>query len=235
VRLLDAMLVDARAGTSGVLVLHGAPGLGKSALLSHAISCAAPVPVLRATGVESESGLPFSGLHQLLRPVIDKLDRLPSGQTDAVRGALGLAEPARDRFLLRVGVLSLLGEAAEPEGLLCVVDDAQWLDGESADALLFTARRLQSEGIVMLFAARDTGDRTFSAPGLPCLELTGLYAEAAARLLAAGAGPPLAPAAAAALVTLTGGKPPGPDRASGRSDRASTHRARASARPAACQ
>src|SRR5262252_4572920 len=148
--VLDQMLADARAGTSGVLVVQGPPGVGKSALLGYAADHAGPVRVLRATGIEAESGLPFSGVHQLLRPVFGLLDRLPAGQAAALRGALGLADPAGDRFLIGVGVLSLLGEAAEPGGLLAAIDDAQWLDTESADALLFAARRLQCEGISVL-------------------------------------------------------------------------------------
>jgi len=204
--VLDQMLADARAGTSSVLVVQGPPGVGKSALLEYAADHADPLRVLRATGIEAESGLPFAGLHQLLRPALGLLDRLPAGQAAALRGALGLAGPAGDRFLIGVGLLSLLGEAAEPEGLLGLIDDAQWLDAESADALLFATRRLQSEGIVLLLAARDAGTRTLAAPGLPHLSLPGLPAAAAAALLA-DVGPRLAPAAADALIALTGGNP----------------------------
>jgi DNA-binding CsgD family transcriptional regulator len=203
---LDRMLADARAGTSSVLVVHGPPGVGKSAVLAYAAGHAGPLRVLRAIGIEAESGLPFAGLHQLLRPVLGLADRLPAPQAAALRGALGLAGPAGDRFLIGVGVLSLLGEAAEPEGLLAVVDDAQWLDAESAGALLFAARRLQCEGIVLLLACRDTGTPAFAAAGLPHLSLPGLPAAAAAALLAS-AGPQMAPGAADALITRTGGNP----------------------------
>ncbi|MEV0199529.1 LuxR C-terminal-related transcriptional regulator [Nonomuraea sp. NPDC050691] len=157
--------------------------------------------VLRAGGVEPEADLAFAALHQLLRPVTGLLEALPGPQRDAVAGALGLAAPSSDRFLVSAGVLSLLAEAAVPDGLLCLVDDVQWLDRASADALLFAARRLRTEGVVMLLAVR--GD--MPVKGLPELRVGGLDAASAGDLLGSRAA--VAPAVRDRLVTLSGGNP----------------------------
>ena len=179
--VLDDLLRKARAGNSGALVLRGDPGIGKTALLAAAVDRADGCRFIRATGVEEEAELPYAGLHLLLRPALDRIAALPDVQADALRGALGLAKAGSpDRFLVGLAVLSLLAEAAGDGPLLCVVDDAQWLDRPSADALAFAARRLDSESIVMLFGARDGG---FSAAGLPELRVAGLSAGAAADLL----------------------------------------------------
>ncbi len=123
--------------------------------------------VLRGFGVESESELAFAALHQIVRPVLDHLERLPSPQASALKGAFGLATAHdTDRFLIAVGALSLLAEVAEERPLLCLVDDAQWLDQASWDALAFAARRLEAEGIVLLLAARDDEVHPFAAPGV---------------------------------------------------------------------
>ncbi|MEV4620763.1 LuxR C-terminal-related transcriptional regulator [Asanoa sp. NPDC049573] len=168
------------AAAGGAVVLRGGPGIGKTALLDWAAGLPA-ARVLRGSGVEFEAELPFAGLSQLLRPVLDRLDRLPGPQRAAVSGAFGLARgEAADRLLVGFGVLSLLAEAAADGPLLCLVDDAHWLDAVSADALLFAARRLSGEGVVLVFAARDGG---FAAPGLPELRLDGLGAVDAVRLL----------------------------------------------------
>jgi DNA-binding CsgD family transcriptional regulator len=183
-RLVDA----ARDGAGGAVVLRGGPGIGKTALLDWAAGLPA-ARVLRGSGVEFEAQLPFAGLSQLLRPIIDRLDRLPGPQRAALAGAFGLGTgEASDRLLIGFGVLSLLAEAAEDGPVLCLVDDAHWLDTVSADALLFAARRLSGEGVVLVFAARDGG---FAAPGLPELLLEGLDAVDAARLLAADLDPTL--------------------------------------------
>ncbi|HEV3013723.1 MAG TPA: ATP-binding protein, partial [Actinomycetota bacterium] len=204
---LERLLADARRSRSGVLVVRGEAGAGKSALLEHAAGQADGMLVLRATGVESEAELPFAALHQLLRPVLGLTTRLPEPQAAALGGALGLAVPrAEDRFLVSVAVLSLLGEAAEERPVLCLVDEAQWLDRSSAEALVFAARRLEAEGVVCLFAARDGDPRDFAAPGLPELRLQGLDAEAAAALLA-GAGAELPAEVVGRLVEGTGGNP----------------------------
>ncbi|MGB0095359.1 MAG: hypothetical protein WBP81_22830, partial [Solirubrobacteraceae bacterium] len=164
---------------------------------------------LPVVGVEAESDLDFAGLHSLMRPIVELLSRLPEPQRVGLAAALGLA-PAEgsDRFLVSAGVLSLFAAAADERPLLCVVDDAQWLDVPSADSLAFAARRLGAEGIVILFAAREDERRHFDAPRLEELVLGGLdqasalllldrgHGEAAAsvreRLLAEAAGNPLA-------------------------------------------
>ena len=132
-------------GTSGALVLRGDPGIGKTALLAQAAERASGFRVIRAAGIEEESELPFAGLHLLLRPALDRIAALPDVQAEALRGALGW--PRRGRLTASWSgsrVLSLLAELAADQPLLCVVDDAQWLDRASADALLFAARRLDS-------------------------------------------------------------------------------------------
>ena len=205
---IDALLEGTRASRSGVLVVRGEAGIGKSSLLEHAVAACADVPVLRATGVESESELAFAGLHQLLRPVLGLLDRLPASQAGALAGAFGLDGAAvGDRFLVSLGTLGLLAEAAEERGLVCVVDDAQWLDEPSAEALVFASRRLEAEGVVVFMAVREPDVRTFEASGLPELRLAGLSGEAAAALLAEHAGPGLAATVHDTLVTFSGGNP----------------------------
>ncbi|MER5256615.1 AAA family ATPase [Streptomyces sp. NPDC002855] len=194
--LLDGLLAKARQGHSAALVVRGEAGIGKSALLAHAAATATAhatthrTSLLQATGIEAESELPFAGLHLLLHRVTDRIHDLPEPQAKALRAALGLAPSARaDRFLIGLAVLTLLADLAEGEGsLLCLIDDAQWLDQASADALLFAARRLAAEGVVMVFAARDAHAPPFPAQGLPELRLTGLDDEAAGELLAEHAG-----------------------------------------------
>ena len=179
--VLDDLLSKARAGNSGALVLRGDPGIGKTALLAAAVDRADGFRVISATGVEEEAELPYAGLHLLLRSELDRVAALPDVQADALRGALGLAKAGPpDRFLVGLAVLSLLAEAAGDGPLLCVVDDAHWLDRASADALAFAARRLDSESTVVLFGARDNG---FPAAGVPELRVAGLSAQAAAALL----------------------------------------------------
>ncbi|GIG57703.1 transcriptional regulator [Longispora fulva] len=174
---IDALLAGCRAGESGTLVLSGEPGIGKTHLLGYAAGRATDLPLLRGTGIESEAELPFAGLHMLLRPALDRVDALPGPQRRALRGAfgLGVADPV-DRLLTGLAVLSLLAELGP---VLCLVDDAQWLDRASAEALLFAARRLHSEGVGLLFAARPG----FRAPGLPTRTVAGLEPDAAAALL----------------------------------------------------
>ena len=151
--------------------------------------------VLGGCGIESEASLPYSGLHQVLRPILPAIDRLPAPQARALRAALGLADGAGDQwFLVSLAVLSLLSEAAEDGPLLCLVDDAHWLDDASAESLVFAGRRLEAEGVAMLFAARDGEVRSLEGPGLPELPLDGLDADAAAALLDEHAGVALAPA-----------------------------------------
>ncbi|MFI6456359.1 LuxR C-terminal-related transcriptional regulator [Streptosporangium amethystogenes] len=206
---LDEVIARARDGFGGALVLRGGAGAGKTALLDAAALDAAAarggaMRVLRATGVESESDLAFSALHQVLWPVAGLLDALPEPQRDAVRAALGLAAGSLgDRFLVGAGVLSLLAEAAAPDGLMCVVDDFQWVDRASADALLFAARRLGTERIAMLFAVRGEAP----VKGVPLtVDVRGLAESAAAELLESRHG--VLPAQVKReLITLTGANP----------------------------
>jgi DNA-binding CsgD family transcriptional regulator len=178
---ISALLDGARSGTSGALVLRGEAGIGKSALLDHAAG-AGTARVLRGMGVEGEAELPFAGLHMLLRPALTCLEALPGPQRTALEAALGLGSgDGRDPMLVGLAVLSLLTEYADG-GLLCLVDDAQWLDRASRDALLFAARRLQAEGVVIIFAVRE-GEGSFPAAGLNELRLGGLSPEASAALL----------------------------------------------------
>jgi DNA-binding CsgD family transcriptional regulator len=200
--VLDDLLAGAAAGRSGALVITGEPGIGKTALLDHAASATA-ARLLRATGAESEAELPFAGLQLLLRPVLGSLDALPEVQATALRGALGLAATGvPDRFLVGLAVLSLLSEVAGDGPLLCVVDDAQWLDKESAEALLFVARRLDAEGVVLLLGSREPA----RFPGLPALPLSGLDAAASAALLAER-GEDLSPQLRYRLLAEAGGNP----------------------------
>jgi len=200
------MLLDgARASRSGVLVLRGEAGVGKTALLEDTRERAADMHVLSATGVESEAELPFAGLHQLIRPALDLVERLPGPQASALQGALGLSDRGgNERFLVSAACLTLLSELAERRPVLCLIDDAQWLDTASADALLFVARRLEAEGIVMLFGVREGDVRSFEARGLEDLELGSLDDEAAGELIAHGDGR-IAASVRDALIAQAGG------------------------------
>ena len=172
VSALDHVIEAARAGESRVLVIRGEPGVGKTALLDYLAGQASGCRVVRALGVQSEMELAFAGLHQLCAPMLSRLDRLPVPQREALRTAFGLAAgPAPDRFLVGLAVLSLLSEAAAERPLMCLVDDQQWLDSASAQALGFVARRLAAESVVLVFAARDPGDEL---AGLPELAVEGL-------------------------------------------------------------
>jgi DNA-binding CsgD family transcriptional regulator len=202
---IEALLDGARAGRSAVLLVRGEPGIGKSELLAHAVRAAGDLPVLCATGLEPESDLAFAGLHQLLRPVLDRLDSLPGPQAEAVRRAFGLADgPISNPFLISLATLTLLADVAEGRGLLCLVDDAHWLDRSSADVLLSVARRLDAEGVVLLMAARDGDSRRLRTGDLPELELGGLDDEAAMALLA---GPRVDARVRARLLEISRGNP----------------------------
>ncbi|WP_030674797.1 ATP-binding protein [Streptomyces sp. NRRL B-1347] len=194
--VVDGLLDGARKQRGGVLVVRGEAGIGKTALLDHAAERATDLRVLRGLGIESESELAFAGLHLLLGAHADRLDALPAPQARALRAAFGLDVGVRaaddepggaghgssaDRFLVGLAVLSLLGEIAEERPLLVLVDDAQWLDQASVDALLFAARRLGSDPVALVFAVRD--GHPFPASGLAELRLTGLDERTGARLL----------------------------------------------------
>jgi DNA-binding CsgD family transcriptional regulator len=170
--LLDGLIGDIRRSTSRSLVLRGEAGIGKTALLRHLVEAASDLTVLRAVGVESEMELAFASLHQLCRPLLDRLERIPAPQRQALEIVFGLsAGAAPDRFLVGLAVLSLFSEEAEERPLLCVFDDAQWLDQASALTLAFVARRLLAEPVGIVFAAREPGDEL---QNLPELEVRGL-------------------------------------------------------------
>ena len=208
-RVIADVVARAHGGRSGALVVRGEAGIGKTVLLENAASAAADMMVLRGSGVETEADLPFAALHLILRPVLDRLGELPPPQAGALRGAFALpggeGHSAEHRFLVGLAVLTLLSELAEARPLLCLIDDAQWLDRASADALFFAARRLDAEGIAMLFAARD-GAGGFAAPGLAEQRLGGLDDDAAAELLTASAGE-LAPRVRDWIMQEAGGNP----------------------------
>ncbi|MFE7411856.1 helix-turn-helix transcriptional regulator [Streptomyces laurentii] len=183
---LDEVVAATRAGRSQVLVLRGEAGVGKSALLEYLAEDAAGCRVLRAVGVESEMELAFAGLHQLCAPLLGHLDRLPEPQRDALSVAFGLrAGGAPDRFLVGLAVLSLLAEVAEEQPLVCVVDDAQWLDRVSAQTLAFVARRLLAERVALVCAVRMSEPATGGDPwtGLREVVVQGLRDDDAGALL----------------------------------------------------
>ena len=167
--ITDTVLPKVWAAKSAVLVLRGEPGIGKTALLGYVAERAAGFRVVRAAGAESEMELPFAGLHQLCGPMLGGVGRLPTPQRDALGTAFGLTSgPQPDRFLIGLAVLSLLSGTAGERPLLCLIDDAQWLDRSSAQVLAFVARRMQAESVVLLFAEREPGQRDELA-GLPDL------------------------------------------------------------------
>lgn len=160
--ILDRLLASVRDGRSRVLVVRGEPGVGKTALLDYLSASAADCRIVRAAGIESELELPFAGLHQLCAPLLDRLEHLPDPQRTALGTAFGLeiGEPP-DRFLVALAVLSLLAEVAEEGALVCLVDDAQWLDRVSAQTLAFVARRLLAERVALVFAVREGTEHEF--------------------------------------------------------------------------
>ena len=148
-----------------MLVVRGEPGVGKSALLEYVAEHASGCRVVRAAGVQSEMELAFAGLHQLLMPMLDHLERLPFPQGDALRTAFGVsAGPTPDRFFIALAVLGLLSQVAEEQPLICLVDDEQWLDRASAQVLAFVARRLEAESVALVFAGR-VAPRGLARPG----------------------------------------------------------------------
>ncbi|HEY2438095.1 MAG TPA: LuxR C-terminal-related transcriptional regulator [Solirubrobacteraceae bacterium] len=203
--VLDRLFVAVRGGQSGVLVVSGEPGVGKTALLESAISSEAGFRVARAAGVESEMELAFAALQQLCAPTLDRLGQLPAPQRDALGVAFGLrAGDAPDRFLVGLAVLSLLAVVAEEQPLLCVVDDAHWLDRASAQALVFVARRLLAESVALIFATRDPGEEL---KGFPKLVLEGLRNGDARALLGSAVRVPLDERVRERLVAETRGNP----------------------------
>ena len=205
--VLDQLIDAVRAGGSRVLVVRGEPGVGKSALLDYLAGRASGCRVVRAAGVESEMELAFAGLHQLLAPVLDQMEGLPGPQQEALRTAFGLSSgPAPDRFLMGLAVLGLVSEVAGQRPLVCVVDDEQWLDRASVQALGFVARRLAAEPVGLVFAARVPGAEL---AGLPELAVAGLREEDARALLDSALTGPLDARVRDLIVAETRGKPAG--------------------------
>ncbi|WP_217711177.1 AAA family ATPase [Actinomadura sp. NAK00032] len=180
---LDELLESVRGGESRALAMLGEAGVGKTALLDYLVDRAPGFRIVRITGVQSEMELAFAGLHQLCAPMAERFERLPDPQSDALRAALGLSSGrAPDRFLVGLAVLGLLADAAREQPLLCAVDDAQWLDRASVQALAFAARRLQAESVAIAFAAREP-DGMPELAGVPELAVGGLPDEDARALL----------------------------------------------------
>src|SRR5215208_3697444 len=205
--VLERLVAGVRAGQSRVLVLHGEAGVGKTALLGHLSAAAKGCRIARAAGVESEMELPFAGLHALCAHMLDRLGHLPGPQRDALSTAFGLsAGPPPDRFLVGLAVLTLLADAAEEQPLMCVIDDAQWLDQVSAQTLAFVARRLLPERVRLVFALREFGDPQV-LEGLPELVVEGLPADEARVLLDATIPGPLDERVKARILGEAGGNP----------------------------
>jgi DNA-binding CsgD family transcriptional regulator len=204
---LDQLLVEARAGRSAVLVLRGEAGIGKSALCAYAAERAG-MTVLSVRAVETESELPFSGLADLLQPFLGRLDEIPGPQAAALAGALAIGPAVSgERFAACSATLSLLGAAADESAVLAIVDDAQWLDGSSLQALLFAARRLDAERIAFLFALRDGDPTPLDDLAFPELQVRGLDDDAARELLANRGEMSLEAALSDRLLALASGNP----------------------------
>ncbi|HEX5290418.1 MAG TPA: AAA family ATPase, partial [Streptosporangiaceae bacterium] len=204
---LDRLVDGVRAGESRALMVRGDPGVGKTALLDYLSGRAASqgCRVERAAGVQSEMELAFAGLHQLSAPMLDRAERLPGPQRDALWTALGVAAGAPpDRFLVGLAVLSLLSEVAGEYPLICLIDDAQWLDQASAQALGFAARRLAADPVGLVFAAREPGAEL---TGLPELDVAGLPEEDARALLDSALTGPLDARVRDLIVAETHGNP----------------------------
>jgi DNA-binding CsgD family transcriptional regulator len=203
--LLDRLVDVVRAGQSRVLVVHGDPGMGKSVLLDYLAGQASGCRVVRVAGVQPEMELAFAGLHQFCSPLMGYLGRIPALQRQALRTAFGIsAGLPPDRFLVGLGVLSLLSEAAGEQPLICLVDDVQWLDQASAQALGFAARRLAADPVGLVFAARE---RVTALAALPELEIVGLRDDDARALMASELTGPLDARVRDLIIAETRGNP----------------------------
>src|SRR6516162_9778266 len=205
--VLERLVTEVRAGQSRVLVLRGEAGIGKTALLEHLSAVTEGCRIARIAGAESEMELAFAGLHALCAPMLGRLGHLPIPQRDALNTAFGISGgPAPDRFLVGLAVLSLLADAADEQPLICIVDDAQWLDRVSVQTLAFVARRLLAERVGLVFALRESGDEN-ELEGLPELVIEGLAAADARRLLDATIPGSLDPRARDWILGESGGNP----------------------------
>lgn len=208
VREIDDLIEGAREGRGSALLLRGEPGIGKTSLLRYAAAHASALTLLEARGIEAESEIPFSGLSDLLRPLLGALSTLPARQAAALAGALALGPPTgADPFAVAAATLSLLAAAAAERPVLVLVDDLQWLDTSSSEALLFAARRLDAEPLAMLFAEREGGEAEHPAPGFSIRRIAGLDRVEALELLAAVTDRSLPADVAERLYAASGGNP----------------------------
>ena len=206
-RGIDLLTGAARSDSGGALVLSGAPGIGKSALLEYAVAAAGSMRILRCGGDQGEAGLPHAALHRLLQPVLPFVLELGGRMAPPLAAALGLEVAEASAAPVGAALLELLTTLARRRPLLCVVDDAQWLDPPTAEALSFVARRLHRAAVALLIAVRDSEGRPFRPAGVDERRLAALDALAASRLLADHAGPRVAPEVARRLVAQTAGIP----------------------------
>jgi DNA-binding CsgD family transcriptional regulator len=205
---IEQVVEAARRGQSRVLLVVGEPGIGKTTLLRDAVERAGEMTVLSSTGVHAEAELEYSGLLELLRRVVHLLDELSAHQADALRGALGFAPTSeRDRFVVGAAVLSLLAAAAEERPVLVVIDDAQWLDRASADALRFAARRMSVDRVAFVFAVREGEAPEFETGGFDEIHLAGMDLDEVTTLLAQSSGPVPPPDVVADVRDATNGNP----------------------------
>jgi DNA-binding CsgD family transcriptional regulator len=205
---IERLLADARVGTSGVLVVSGEPGIGKSALLGHAATRAEGMRVLTARGVERESSIPFAGLLELLRPVIEHVELLPGPQAAALRSALALGPGMEgDRLVIGAATLGVLAAAADERPLCVLVDDAHWLDAPSAEAIAFAARRLLADPVAIVVAVRTGEPSALADARLPGLALAGLDLAACEALLVRERDGAVPEGSAERLFRATGGNP----------------------------
>ena len=205
---IDQALAAARLGKSARLVIRGEPGIGKTSLLEYAVEQAGTMRVLTARGVEFEADVPFAALSELLQPALDRLDRLPPFHAEALRSSLGLGprtEP--DRLIIGAAALGLISSYADEAPLLLTVDDAQWLDRASTEAIGFVARRLVADPVAVIIAVRDGEQSPLLSAGLPELTLAGLDRDAAAELLSRSGGGTVSAELTSRLVEATGGNP----------------------------
>ena len=205
---IHALLAAALGAEGGALVLAGPPGIGKSTLLQYAIDSAPGFRFLRIAGVESEMALGYAGVHQLVLPILDGLRQLPEPQREAMDAVLGRTQHGPiDPFLVGLAVLSVVADAATAQPVFVIIDDAQWLDDESAVALSFVGRRLRAERVAMVVAWRDTPDTSVRFEHLRRVDLVGLGDSEALELLAGSARAPVDPTVASRIVAATRGNP----------------------------
>jgi DNA-binding CsgD family transcriptional regulator len=205
---LDAAVRAARDGLSAALVVRGEAGVGKTALLDEVARRADALRVLHITGVEAEAQLGFAGLHRLLRTFAPRLDALPKPQRAALEAAFGVVASAPpDRFLVGLATLTLLADAAREGALLCIIDDVQWIDHDSAEILAFVARRLYADGITMLFGLREAAESELSLEGIESLEIAGLTVDEGVKLLGSLVGDRIDAGVSRRIATETAGNP----------------------------